>query len=334
MTSSSVGTDAFPLTERVVANGDVTLRVIEQGSGPAVLFCHGFPETADTWRSQMLAVARAGYRAVALDMRGHGASSAPVDPALYTSLHTVGDLIAVLDTLDIEAAVIVGHDWGADHAQRAAVMRPDRVRAIVSMSIPFAPRGEMSHWDALRAEGLGDRYYALDMLRDDADSDFPPTADTVASILYWLSASPDPGEGWDPIDARRSMLRPAPDPAPAWIDPEYLDRLVGAIGRSGFRGGLNHYRAVQASFDLTAAFRNVVITQPSLYIWGADDGLSRFFHPETPTLSELRHAQPGLVDQIRLEGVGHWIHQEAPSRLNEAILGFLEHLDWSEERWW
>jgi pimeloyl-ACP methyl ester carboxylesterase len=306
--------------------------VIQQGSGPAVLFCHGFPEIAATWRTQMLAVARAGYRAVALDMRGHGASTAPTDPALYTSLHTVGDLIAVLDALDIPTAVLVGHDWGADHAQRAAVMRPDRIRALVSMSIPFAPRGELSQWDALRAEGLGDRYYALDMLRDDADSDFPPTAETVASILYWLSASPAPGTGWDPIDPRRSMLRPAPDPAPAWIDPEYLNHLVAAIQRTGFRGGLNHYRAVQSSFDLTAAFRGAVITQPSLYIWGAEDGLCRFFHPETPTLDELRKAQPALVDQIRLERVGHWIHQEAPGRLNEAIIGFLEQLDGTEGR--
>lgn len=272
MPTTNIETEELPITEIVVRNGDVSLRVIEQGSGPAVIFCHGFPETADTWRLQMLAVARAGYRAIALDMRGHGSSSAPADPALYTSLHTVGDLIAVLDSLDIATAVVVGHDWGADHAQRAAVMRPDRIRAIVSMGIPFAPRSEMSHWDALRAEGLGDRYYALDMLRDDADSDFPPTAETVASILYWLSASPASGEGWDPIDPGRSMLRPAPDPAPAWGDPQYLDLLVDSIRRSGFRGGLNHYRAAQASFDLTAAFRGVVIGQPSLYIGGRRTG--------------------------------------------------------------
>lgn len=327
MTSGRVTTESFPLTETVVTNGDASLRVIEQGDGPAVLFCHGFPETADTWRSQMLAVARAGYRAVALDMRGHGASSAPEDPFLYTSLHTVGDLIAVLDALDIATAVVVGHDWGADHAQRAAVMRPDRIRAIVSMSIPFAPRGPKSHWDALREEGLGDRYYALDMLREDADSDFPPTSETVASILYWLSASPAPDERWDPIDHRRSMLRPAPTARPTWIDPDYLDRLVDSVQRNGFRGGLNHYRAAQASFELTAAFRDAVITQPSLYVWGAEDGLSRFFHPEPPPLAELRRAQPALVGQIRLEGVGHWIHQEAPNRLNAAIVDFLDRLD-------
>ena len=107
-----------------VATNDVSLSVTEQGEGPAVLFCHGFPDTSYTWRRQMKAIASAGYRAIAPDMRGYGRSSAPADANLYTPLQTAGDLVGLLDALKISTADLVGHDWGASHAWNAALMRP------------------------------------------------------------------------------------------------------------------------------------------------------------------------------------------------------------------
>ncbi len=289
---------------QVVVNGH-PLHVIEEGEGPAVLFVHGFPDTAETWRSQMRAVAQAGYRAVALDMRGYGQSYSPAELDLYSALHITGDLVGVLDALSIPSAVLVGHDWGADHAWRAMVIRPDRFRAIVSLSIPYGPRGDLSHWDQLRQANLGELYYAFGMMREGAEADFSPANRSIPSILYWLSGSPGPGTGWDPIDPSRNMLRPAPAQLPGWADPAYVAHSIRAFEQSGFRGGLNYYRAAQDTFDLMAAHRNQVIPQPSLYIWGAEDGLSQFFHPTTPTLDQLRTVLPGLVDQVRLEGVGH-----------------------------
>ena len=91
----------FPLRRAQVQANGASFHVIEQGRGPAVLFCHGFPDTAETWHGQMRAVAEAGFRAVALDMRGYGASHAPPDAGLYSALHTVGDLVGALDALDI-----------------------------------------------------------------------------------------------------------------------------------------------------------------------------------------------------------------------------------------
>lgn len=297
--------------------------VIEQGSGPAVLFCHGFPDTAETWRSQMRAVADAGYRAVALDMRGYGRSHAPADPGLYTSLHIAGDLVGVLDALGIESAVLVGHDWGADHAYRAALMRPDRFRAVVSLSIPYLPRGDLSHWDALRSEGLEDRSYYFDMLDPEAEARFAPAEETIPSVLYWTSASPPPDARWHPNDPARHMLRPSPIAVPAWADPDYVAHTIASLARTGFRGGLNYYRALQATFDLTAAYKDALIHQPALYITGAADGLTDMFHPTPPTLAELRQDLPGLVDHIRLENTGHWIQHEAADRVNAALVAFL-----------
>jgi pimeloyl-ACP methyl ester carboxylesterase len=303
---SQTSADRFPLRRAQIQANGASFHVIQQGEGPAVLFCHGFPDTAETWRSQMRALAQSGYHAVALDMRGFGESFAPTDASLYSALHTVGDLVGVLDALHVPYAVLVGHDWGADVAARAMVIRPDRFRAIVSLSIPFQPRGEISTWDDLRRQGLGDLYYAFGMMKPGAEAHFEPAATSIPSVLYWLSGSPPPGTGWDPINPARHMLRPSPDDMPDWADANYVDHTIRSFEKTGFRSGLNYYRAAQQTFDLMAAFKDVLIRQPSLYIWGGADGLCQLFHPTPPTLEEVRRLAPGAVDVVRLENVGHW----------------------------
>lgn len=324
---SSAQAEPLPVRSSMLKINGETFHVLDQGAGPAVLFCHGFPDTAATWRSQMQAVAAAGYRALALDMRGFGQSYAPPDASLYSGLHIAGDLVGLLDVLGIDSAVLVGHDWGADHAQRAALLRPDRFRALVSISIPYAPRGETDTWSTVPNEGPGKRYYALDWLAPGSEARFAPAAQSIPSVLYWPSASPPPDQRWDPLDPARSILRPAPVALPAWADADYVRHTIAAFDKSGSIGGLNHYRALPLTFELMAAYKNAVIRQPSLYVWGADDGLCRYFHPTTPTLAELRRLQPNLVDQVRLENVGHWVQHEAGARLNAELLGFLDTLD-------
>src|SRR5260370_19653173 len=129
---SSGGDDGFK--EYDITTNGIFLHVTEQGEGPAVLFCHGFPDTCYTWRRQMKAIASAGYRAIAPDMRGYGRSSAPADATLYTPLQTAGDLVGLLDALKIPGAVLVGHDWGATHAWNVAMMRADPFEAVFCLS--------------------------------------------------------------------------------------------------------------------------------------------------------------------------------------------------------
>ena len=117
------------------------MHVAEQGDGPLVLLCHGWPELWYSWRHQLRALAEAGFRAVAPDMRGFGQTTAPSDEAAYTIFHNVGDMVALVSALGATRAVIVGHDWGAPVAWHAALMRPDVFTAVVGMSVPHRRRG-------------------------------------------------------------------------------------------------------------------------------------------------------------------------------------------------
>ena len=117
----------------VEANG-IRIHIAEQGEGPLVVLCHGFPESWYSWRHQLLALADAGFHAVAPDMRGYGQTDRPEETDKYTLFHLVGDIVGLVDALGAEAAVIAGHDWGAPVAWHAALLRPDRVRAVIGLA--------------------------------------------------------------------------------------------------------------------------------------------------------------------------------------------------------
>ncbi|PON66298.1 Epoxide hydrolase-like, partial [Trema orientale] len=118
----------------------INLHVASIGTGPAVLFLHGFPELWYSWRHQMLALSSLGYRAIAPDLRGYGDSDAPPSPESYSALHVVGDLVGLIDQLGIDQIFLVGHDWGAVIAWYFCLFRPDRVKALVNMSVSFPSR--------------------------------------------------------------------------------------------------------------------------------------------------------------------------------------------------
>src|SRR5271156_1341687 len=128
------------VTHRSVEANGIRIHIAEEGSGPLVLLCHGFPESWYSWRHQLPALAEAGFHAVAPDMRGYGQTDRPAEIDQYTMLHLVGDMVGLLDALGAEQAVIAGHDWGAPVAWHAALLRPDRFRGVIGLSVPFRPR--------------------------------------------------------------------------------------------------------------------------------------------------------------------------------------------------
>jgi pimeloyl-ACP methyl ester carboxylesterase len=307
------------LKEYDIATNGISLHVTELGEGPAVLFCHGFPDTSYTWRRQMKAVAAAGYRAIAPDMRGYGRSSAPADAAMYTPLQTAGDLVGLLDALNISGAVLVGHDWGATHAWNAALMRPDRFKAVFCMSVPYVPRGDVSVFDRMRNTGHQNDFYMFEQMRPDADQTWANAAVTIPGMLYWASGSAPANTRWNPMDPARSLHRPAPGPLPPWAEPDYVAHNVSEFQRTGFHGGLNYYRAAEPYFHLSAAFKGAKITQPSFYLTGRADGLGALY----PPMDMIRAGLPGLVGNLEIDNVGHWVQHEASALVSDQLVKFL-----------
>src|SRR5579884_1506736 len=146
------------IRHRFVETNGIRMHLAEAGEGPLVLLLHGLPETWYSWRHQLRALAEAGYHAVAPDQRGYGQTDRPAEVERYTQLHLVGDVIGLLDALSEARAVVVGHDWGAPVAWNTALFRPDRVRGVVGLSVPYLPRGPVSMLAAMRSI-LGDGFY-------------------------------------------------------------------------------------------------------------------------------------------------------------------------------
>jgi pimeloyl-ACP methyl ester carboxylesterase len=308
------------LKEYDISTNGVSLHVTEQGDGPVVLFVHGFPDTSYTWRRQMEAVSSAGYRAIAPDMRGYGRSSAPADATLYTPLHTTGDLIGLLDALNIPTAILVGHDWGATHAWNAALLRPDRFAAVFCLSVPYVPRGNVSVFERMRKSGHENDFYMFEQIRPDADQIWADAAVTIPGILYWASASAPSDKRWSPMDPARSLHRAAPTPIPSWVQPDYVAYNIAEFQRTGFHGALNYYRAAEPYFYLSAPWKGARINQPSFFIWGKADGLQELY----PIPANQMHASlPGLVGSLDLDNVGHWVQHEATDVVNDQLVKFL-----------
>ena len=175
---------------RMIEAGRIRLHVAEQGTGPAVVLCHGWPETWYSWRHQLKALAAAGFRALAPDMRGYGKSDRPEPVEAYTQLHIVGDMVALLDALEIEQAVIIGHDWGAPAAWHSALMRPDRFRAVAGLSVPYRPRGKISAIEAFKAGGMETIYMMYFQEPGVAEREFErDVRRTLAAVYYSAPAA-------------------------------------------------------------------------------------------------------------------------------------------------
>lgn len=323
------------ITHRVIEANGLRMHVAEAGRGPLVILCHGFPESWYSWRHQLAALAGAGYHAVAPDQRGYGQTTAPETIEQYTMLHLVGDMVGLLDALGEPTAVIAGHDWGAPVAWHAALLRPDRFRAVIGLSVPFRPRGSTRPTSAMVAtpDAVFYQLYFQAPGVAEADLERDPRA-TIRRLLYWGS-----GEGRDPAGGRvgagdvgmvpRStglvQSRPDPPTLPAWLTAADVDFYAGEFARVGFRGGLNWYRNIDRNWELLAPWTGARVTVPALYLAGERD-LVLAFRGMDQLLPALPRFVPNLQKTIVLPGCGHWTQQERPAEVNAAMLEFLADL--------
>jgi len=306
------------------ANG-IRMHIVEQGRGPLVLLCHGFPESWYSWRHQLPALAAAGYRVVAPDMRGYGQTDRPQDIAQYTLLHMAGDMVGLLDELGVEQAVIVGHDWGAPVAWTSALLRPDRFRAVAALSVPYLPRGAARPTDALKFLA-GDSFHYMLYFQAPGVAEAELEQDvkaTIRRVLYWASGEA-PDRPTKPRTAKFLDLMDEPGTLPSWLSEADVDFYASEFKRTGFTGGLNWYRNLDRTWELMAALKGAKITQPALFVAGDRDLV---VVARKAAVDHLSQSVPNLTKTVMLPGCGHWTQQERPAAVNAELIGFLKRLE-------
>jgi pimeloyl-ACP methyl ester carboxylesterase len=300
---------------------------------PLVVLCHGFPESWYSWRHQLVALARAGFRAVAPDQRGYGQTDRPDAIDQYTMFHLVGDIVGLLDALEAPTAVVVGHDWGAPVAWHTALLRPDRVRGVIGLSVPYRPRGEKRPTTAMpqTEDAMFYQLYFQEPGVAEAELERDPEV-TLRRMLFGVSG--DAGRGSGPSGGAVAMVRrnggfvsQMADPValPGWLTPADIEFYAGEFRRSGFRGPLNWYRNIDRNWELLAPFRGAKINVPALYVAG-DRDLVVSFPGMSQVVASLKQFVPGLRQTMMLPGCGHWTQQERASEVNAAMLEFLSAL--------
>ncbi len=305
----------------ISANG-IDIFLVEQGKGPLVVLCHGWPELSHSWRYQIPAIAAAGFHVVAPDMRGFGRTSAPADINAYSIFDTVGDMVALIAALGEKKAVIVGHDWGAPVAWHAALFRPDIFTAVAGLSVPPPSRGRGRPLDTLRESGIANFYWQYFQTPGVAEREFERDAGLTMRTLLGRGFS-DPAASLF-IEEGKGFLGDAraDRPLPKWLGEADLAYFIDAYRKSGFRGGLNWYRNIDRNWELTAPWQGAQIRQPSLFIAGSQDSVITGLIG-AKRVAEMERVLPSLKRKLIVEGAGHWIQQERADEVNAALIGFL-----------
>ena len=312
-----------------VATNSIHLRVALAGQGPLVVLVHGWPESWYSWRHQIPALAEAGYRVAAPDVRGYGGSDKPEAIEAYAIKEICADIAGLVTALGETQAILVGHDWGAPIVWNTALFHPEKVRAVVGLSVPHTGRGPAPRIELFR-NIYKDRFFYQLYFQEPGVAEAELEADVRTSlrkIYYWAS-----GEAiaagirlYKPADAKLLDDLPDPEPFPAWLTPADLDYYVGEFQQSGFRGPLNRYRTSKLDFEHQAAVADKCVAQPAAFIAGSLEPVLHYL-PGVDLIETMRTRVADLRLVRLIEGVGHWVQQERPEEVNAALTTFLRGL--------
>jgi len=317
---------------RTVRNGDTSLRVAIQGSGPLILCVHGWPELWYSWRHQMRHFADLGYTVASMDVRGYGGSDKPEAIAAYTLAELAGDAAAVVHALSDTPAILFGHDWGAPIAYATALLHSERVSAVAGLSVPFRPAGDMSMLDVMRQVFAGRFFYMLyfqqpDIPEAELEADIPKALRTI----YYSASGDAPRASFimeKPEDAGFLDGMVNPDALPEWMSAADLQIYAEAFAAGGFRGPINRYLAQDLDFQASRAAAGMLLSQPSCFIGGDRDPV-RDMIEGVDMYADIESGYRDLRINELVAGAGHWVQQEAPQETNAILERFIRSLDQS-----
>lgn len=315
------------ITHRFVETNGIKMHIAEQGEGPLVVLCHGFPESWYSWRHQLPALAEAGYHAVAPDQRGYGQTDQPEAIEAYNILQLTGDVVGLVHALNEEQAVIVGHDWGAPVAWHCALLRPDIFHAVALLSVPYLRRSwaDIRPTDAMKLMAGENQFYQL-YFQEPGKAEAELEADirkTVRMFLYSASGDPPLEKRWRFLFGKSEKLLDSvalPESLPAWLTEQDIDFFTREFERTGFRGGLNWYRSMDRWWELTPLLSGAKLCQPALFVAGEVDAVITMYREAFDAMEET---VPNLRKKVLLPGAGHWIQQERPAEVNKLLIEFL-----------
>jgi pimeloyl-ACP methyl ester carboxylesterase len=313
----------MPPVQRAAVNG-VEIAYYEAGprTGVPVIFCHGFPELAFSWRHQLKAFEAAGVWAIAPDQRGYGLSSCPTEVTDYDIEHLTGDLVGLLDHLGVEKAIFCGHDWGGLVVWQMPLMHPDRVAGVIGLNTPFMPRSPFDPIAAMRFRFGPDMYIVWFQTPGEADAVLG--ADVEKTMRFFmrkpasLQAAAEPSEAgsnfafkallqaWDPSDVGNQLLTP-----------EELAAFVESFQATGFTGGINWYRNFTRNWERSEGQAERLDSLPCLMITAEKDAVL------SPAMAEGMPSQIGDLEMHMVRDSGHWTQQEKPDEVNRLILDWL-----------
>jgi len=320
----------MPPVQYAEVNG-IRMAYYEAGprDGIPIVFCHGFPELAYSWRYQIAALAAAGRWVIAPDQRGYGLTSRPAAVESYDLEHLTGDLVGLLDHLKVEKAIFAGHDWGGFVVWQMPLRHPGRVAGVIGLNTPFTPRSAFDPIAIMRAR-LGDEMYIVHFQKP-GEADALLDADVEKTMNFFLRR-PIPGqlpsEGFaterkpgDPSAfALVNILKvydPAFDPRGKFLSDDELAVFVDTFKRTGFTGGINWYRNFTRNWERSAALEDKVKV-PSLMIMAEHDAVL------PPSAADGMEAYIPDLEKTLIRDSGHWTQQEQPQAVNAAIIDWLD----------
>lgn len=312
---------------RLVDLGGLELSITEQGEGPAVVLCHGFPGLGYSFRHQMAPLAAAGYRAIAPDMPGYGRSFRPSGPHEVTYAHITRVLVGLLDALGIDQAFFVGHDFGAPSAWNVALRAPDRVAGLVILSVPYDPDRSSRPPSEIYAAMAEKHFLHIHYFQEPgvAEAELDPNPEAFLTRLYWalsgqaryLDVWKHPSEGRGYLD----VLPKAPPLPWSFMSRAEMDHYVSVFRKTGFGGGLDWYRAFDANWEEAIDYEGAPLVVPTLFVAGSRDAVMEM--RGDAGIARMRETIPDLRGVHLLEGAGHWVQMEAAHELNGRLLEFL-----------
>lgn len=316
---------------RSFTNKDISMRVAELGEGPVVLLIHGWPESWYSWRHQIVALANAGYKAVAPDMPGYGGSDKLPTTDDYHIVNLAGYVVGVLDDLKTSSGILIGHDWGAGIAWCTAQLHPTRFDKLVTLSVPHIKRPPAAPMSIYR-KVFGENFFYQLYFQDEgvAEAEFDARPETLLRRLY---TSPDTARETPKIVDAKANAGGFIDrygeitDSPAWLSDTDLKYYVDQFKQAGFAGGMSYYRNIDKNWLLMEPYAETLIEIPTLFMAGDKDIVINGMMADGPDAekltSDMRERVPNIEDVILLPNIGHWIQQEAPEEVNKAILNFL-----------